>query len=135
MEREVVGRFYGIRFDELIYDFIVYSDGKIVCPTVSNEEYDRIHLKPRFGLIGKRSFVRSSVDNSMIDSLVREYVIDPSLFDYMINNNMIKYSIDMAEYYGFNPEYAFDKKYNPKPFKWAAKKGKILAKQKQGIFC
>ncbi len=134
MERKIVGRFYGIRFDELIYGFIVYADGKIVCPNVSKDEYDRIYLKPRFELIGKKSFMHSNADHNKIDGLVREYVIEPELFEYMIENDIIRYSVDMAQYYGFDSKYAFDKEYNPRPFKRAGKKGKVLIKQKQGLF-
>ena len=51
---------------------------------------------------------------------------------------MIKYSNDMAYFYGFEDKQGYDSE--PRhygvgsPFKWAKKKGPVLVKQKNGRF-
>ena len=79
-------------------------------------------------------YVESNANRKCSDGLIKEYIISPEIFCYMAFHQMIEYSVDMAEYYGLEPECAYDKKYTGKPFKWASKKGKVLVKQKQGIF-
>ena len=44
------------------------------------------------------------------------------------------YSTDMAYLYGLNPEYASDREYQTRAFKYVKDDTKRLVKQKQGIF-
>ena len=139
MEKKLVGRFYGVRFDNLIYGFNVYSNGKIVCPNVSDKEFSKIVLKPRFKLINDkngikycRNYMNSNAKNN--EELIKEYIIDPALLHYMVKTGMAFYSVDMAIYYGLDLDNAYDRDATGSPFKWASKKGKVLVKQKQGVF-
>ncbi len=146
MEKKKIGAFYGISFDGEIYKFIVLSNNKIICPEESPKEFDRVILKPRFLLVDGKvnskflgEWHESHAPHKTIDGLIKEYQIEPELFDHLIANNMLGYSADMAEFYGFPCEYAYDKQkgmhqFKGKPFKWASKKGPVLVKQKSGHF-
>ncbi|MBE6161354.1 MAG: hypothetical protein E7158_03960 [Firmicutes bacterium] len=140
MEKREIGRFYAISFNNVVYEFIVYDDNTINCPTLNINSIETIRLKPRFVLIGEKLHYELDVkpNNRFSDysELIGNYVIDEELFFYLKVNRMIKYSTDMAYLYGFSDKSGFDdNRYGVgSPYKWSKKKGPILEKQKHGHF-
>ena len=140
MERLEVSRFYAKSFDEKEIEFIVYDDNTMACPNLNIESFKKIELKPRFRLAGDNLNYTYNVpaNDSEKSMLIQEYDIDKNLFEYLKENEMIKYSTDMAYFYGFEDKSGYDSKIGHygvgSPYKWAKKKGPILVKQRKGQF-
>lgn len=136
MEKQVIGMFKAITFDDEVYDFIVNDNQTIDCPKLNLEDMDRINLKPRFEMHRSDLWYISKASSKVSDGLIREYDIDEELFAYLKENGMIRYSTDMAYLYGFSDKEGYDRRNPcvPSPYKWAKKKGPILVKQKEGKF-
>ena len=136
MEKLEVGRFTATTFKDNKFEFVVYDNNTIECPTVDNNEYYRLVIKPRFVLVGRPRYtynVLSYAKSSEMD-LVATYDIDDELFSYLKEKDMIHYSTDMAYLYGFTDKEGFDNKSVRSPYKRAMKKGPILEKQKKGYY-
>ena len=142
MEKYEIGRFYATSFNDIVFEFIVFNNNTIDCPTLGISSFNRIDLKPRFVLRGKDLFYTYSAKGtqkySSYSELIRSYDIDEELFNYLKQNGMIRYSTDMAYLYGFSDKNGYDS--DPShygvgsPYKWAKKKGPILTKQRKGQF-
>ena len=140
MERQEIGRYYAYSFDEEALEFIVFNDNTIDCPALGISNIKRMELKPRFVLSGEDFHytydVKSYEKYKSPAELIGRYDIDEDLFSYLKENNMIRYSTDMAYFYGFTDTFGYDKgRYSVgSPYKWAKKKGPILVKQRKGQF-
>lgn len=136
MERQEIGRFYAVRFDGQVYEFVVYNDYTMDCPILGGKFIYRIAIKPRFELFSRiGSCINPAKTGGHTEGLIKDYIIDDELFDYLKSRNMIMYSIDMAYLYGFKNKEGYDKEFKEKhPFKRAEKKGPILVKQKRGQY-
>lgn len=139
MEREEIGMFTATSFDDKLFEFYVYDDNSMACPTLGIDSFKRIELKPRFVLRGEDfEYTYKAKPNRNYDTseLIANYSIEPELFNYMKKNYMIRYSTDMAYFYGFRDTNGWDKgQYSVgSPYKWAKKKGPILVKQRKGQF-
>lgn len=145
MKKQEIGRFYATSFNDTTFEFVVFDDNTMDCPTLNLSSFNRIELKPRFVLSGKDFHYTYDVkaeekyaSPAIPQELIGNYDIDEELFDYLKQNEMIKYSTDMAYLYGFSDTKGYDS--NPKhygvrsPYKWAKKKGPILEKQRKGQF-
>lgn len=142
MEKYEIGRFHATSFNGIIFEFIVFNDNTIDCPTLGISSFNRIDLKPRFVLSGKNFYytydAKGTQKNTSRSELIGNYDIDKDLFDYLKQNGMIFYSTDMAYLYGFSDKNGYDS--DPRhygvssPYKWAKKKGPILVKQRKGQF-
>ena len=138
MEKQEIGRFNAITFNDITIEFIVYNDNTIDCPSLGLESYNRIVIKPRFVLSGNGKFytydVKAKIKTIAPPELIANYDIDDELFNYLKQKNMICYSTDMAYFYGFNDKKGYDAKRpgivgTPSPYKHAKKKGPILLNQ------
>ena len=142
MEKQEIGRFHAMSFNRIVFEFIVFDDNTMDCPTLNLSSFNRIELKPRFVLKGKDLYythnVKAKEENASPQELIGNYDIDDELFDYLKQNRMIKYSTDMAYLYGFGDKNGYDSDHGcygvGSPYKWARKKGAILVKQKKGQF-
>jgi hypothetical protein len=138
MERHELGKFYATTFDGEVFEFIVFNDNTIDCPTLGINSIRRMELKPRFVLSGKdfsyKYDVKPKEKFKNPPELIKEFDIDDELFKYLKDNGMIRYSTDMAYFYGFSDTTGYDKgRYGVgSPYKWAKKKGPILVKQRNG---
>ena len=122
-------------FNEKEYNFIVAPDGNI---------YSELFPKPASRIILKPNLLAIYRDNGYFTfdnrerltgkkrELIREYKMDEETFEYLHSKDIISISTEMAIFYGFNPNYGNDRVFKKNPFKHA--KGKILSKQKKGIF-
>lgn len=143
MERNEIGKFYAVSFNEDIdLEFIVYDDKTFDCPILEQYGYNHIALNPRFRLFDYRTdkeghtlavrryvyAAKPKVKGESPLDLIGRYDIDNSLFDFLDKNKMISYSNEMANLYGFKIK---DQKGHA-PYKRARKKGPILVKQRQG---
>lgn len=129
------------------YQFTLNESNRLVIdlPSIGKIEVSRILIKPDFWLIGLDNF-RLTLDTYLryrhMDSicskepsdLIKNYLVDPNIVDELAKSGVIMYSREMAELYDLPNEFSYDLQYNRSAFKWAKKKGKILEKQKQGIF-
>ena len=139
MERYEVGRFYAKSFNNISFEFIVFSDNTMDCPSLGIIFINNIELKPRFVLRGKDFYYLYNAPASYKEcdsELINNYDIPEELFNYLKENKVIRYSTDMAYFYGFSDTKGYDNgKYGVgSPYKWAKKKGPILVKQRQGQF-
>ena len=142
MERNELGRFYATSFNNVVFEFIVFDDNTIDCPTLGINSINRIELKPRFVLTGKDFYytynVKATQKYTSPQELIGNYDINEELFDYLKQNNMILYSTDMSYLYGFSDKNGYDSNKGfysvGSPYKWAKKKGPILVKQRKGQF-
>ena len=131
MERIEIGRFEAETFNHAIIQFIVYNDNTMDCPYLNIKGISRMRIKPRFIL----SYPGRIYEYDQND-LVKSYHIDSTLLSLLKEKNIIRYSTDMAYYYGFEDKDGFDKNTGVagSPYKHASKKGPILVKQKMGQF-
>ena len=143
MKKEEIGKFFAIAYNNNYFEFIVYSDNTLSCPTLGIKSFSTIELKPRFVLRGingeNKYYTYDAKSNEPDDShpeLIGNYVISEELFTILKENKMIIYSTDMAYLYGFKDKDGYDNdEYGVgSPYKWAKKKGPILTKQKKGVF-
>ena len=140
MQKQIIGKFYAASFDGKVFEFIVYNDNTMDCPTLNINSFVRIILKPRFILCGTDFYYELKTSSVIGDynspGLIETYDIDDNLFQYLKQRGMIKYSTDMAYLYDFSDKKGYD--YSEfgvrSPYKWAKKKGPILTKQRQGRF-
>lgn len=142
MEKQEIGKFYATSFNGISFEFIVFDDNTMDCPTLNISSFSRIELKPRFVLSGKDFYytynAKGTQKYTSCPELIGNYDIDEELFDYLKQNGMIRYSNDMAYLYGFSDTNGYDS--DPRyygvgsPYKWAKKKGPILVKQRKGQF-
>ena len=54
MEKQEIGKFYATSFNDIVFEFIVFDDNTIDCPTLGLQDYNYIELKPRFELHGHK---------------------------------------------------------------------------------
>ena len=139
-ERQEIGRFYAKAHNGNVIEFIAFNDNTIDCPSLGINFIKKMLLKPRFLLFGKDFYYTFDAKPARRDTggpeLIKEYAIDEDLFIHLKEKEMIKYSTDMAYLYEFIDKNGYDKgQYSvPSPFKWAAKKGKTLVKQRNGLY-
>lgn len=135
MERLEIGRFYAVRFDRKVFEFIVYNDASMDCPKLQAESINKIELKPRFELFSNANSYINPAKHGTIEGLIKDYIIEDYLFVYLKERNMITYSTDMAWLYDFYDKKGYDYVYKEKnSFKRALKKGPILVKQRSGKY-
>ena len=143
MKKEIIGIFYAIAFNNDYFEFIVYNDNTMSCPTLGIKSFKSIELKPRFvlrGIDGENNNytydAKSNEPDSSHPELIGNYTISEKLFTILKDNKMIRYSTDMAYLYDFTDKDGYDNnKYGVgSPYKWSKKKGPILVKQKKGQF-
>lgn len=140
--------FSAVAYDGSTYNFGITPNGEIYCgqfgityPAII------IELKPNFVLRSSDGSSVRSLDDHLRNndckkpdglSLISKWNISNEVFEYLINNRKLMYSTQMATLYGFDPNYAFDKKHNKRAFKALRNKPdaktRILAPQRQGKF-
>ena len=127
-------KFYAKRFDGKVLEFLVYSDHTMACPYIGAIDIYRMVLKPRFRLFSNNHCRFNYVKKGTINELIKEYNIEEHVFYWLRENNMILFSTDMAFLYDLPDKDGYDVIYNKRPYKWAEKRGPILAKQKNGMY-
>ena len=141
MEKHEIGKFYATSFDNNTFEFIVFDDNAMDCPTLGVYSFKRIELKPRFVMCDEKNYYKYNVPATRYgedSKLIGNYDIDENLFEYLKQHEMIRYSNYMAYLYEFEDKSGYDS--NPRhygvgsPYKWAKKKGPILVKQRKGQF-
>ena len=142
--KKEIGTFKGITFHEEVIDFIVKSDG-IYCDVLSKrlrkEDQKRpirmLQLKPNFQYWYfdnfSRCIPRYFKESGMHNSLIKRFEIDKNLLITMSQLQLIRYSKEMAIFYDFDTEFAFDKEQQTRSFKHVGP-DKFLEKAKKGIF-
>lgn len=134
--RKEVGTFVATTFSDKDIIFKVYDNGFIECPTLDIKKIRKIDLKPRFELHSEvMDYTYDAPKNYKGDTsgLIKEFDINEDLMLYMQSKGMVRYSQDMAVFYGFDALKAYDRN-GGYPFKRAIKKGPILKYEKEGIF-
>lgn len=144
--------FSALSHNQVTYHFAVNQEKQIYCLEFSEMTPASIlELKPNFVLRSQNGcYICSLVDylkdsgnynpnaNGENNQLVFKFNIDDELFAFLIENRMLSYSTDMAELYGYDPQYAYDKHFNTSAFKSSRnnpiKKSKRLARQKNGFY-
>ena len=138
MNKNEIGKFYAITFNNKVFSFIVYDDNTMDCPELNMTRIKKMTIKPRFELrVEGYYYIYDAPVNYVVNQdLIGYYKIDNELFNYLKENYMIRYSVDMAYLYNFEDKDGFDKgqSYSTSPYKHARFKGPILAKQREGIF-
>lgn len=138
-QEKIIGKFFALTYDNQILEFIVKDNGLIYCDFISKKfGIKKLYLKPNFEftlendvILSYDTILRSKEQRK---SLIGSYHIDTDLAQYLILNRFISYSYDMAELYGFNPNYASDKSHKARAFKHVKDPKKRLLKQRQGQF-
>ena len=140
MEKQEVGRFYAVSFNDIVLEFIVFDDYTMACPALGIDSFRYMLLKPRFILSGDGLYytykVKAKEKYTSPQELIARYDMDEELFYFLKDNYMIRYSTDMAYFYGFPDINGYDRNRDGvrSPYKWAKKKGPILVKQRRGQF-
>ena len=135
MKENELGRFFATTFNNTVYEFIVYDNQRMTCPTLGIDSIYRLIIKPRFELFCDNKVYLSPAVHGVNDGLIKDYDINETLFNYLKQHNMIMYSVDMAYLYNLPSKLGYDQGIKEgSPFKWAKKKGPILVKQKRGIY-
>ena len=140
--------FSAVAFDGSTYNFSITSNGEISCEQFNMSfPASIIELKPNFVLRSSDWRSVSSLDDYLRNelckksdglSLISKWNISDEVFEYLINNRKLMYSSQMAVFYGFDLNYAYDKQHNKRVFKSFRNKpdakSRILAPQKRGKF-
>lgn len=77
--------------------------------------------------------MKTQKETGMQNSLIKRFEIDKNLLITMSQLQLVRYSKEMAIFYGFDPEFAFDKNQQTRSFKHVPS-SKVLEKAKKGIF-
>jgi len=115
--------FTAVTFDNNTYNFAITPNGEISCSEFGiTTPASIIELKPNFVLRRADGSTIYSLDDHTRNrnkkkSLIYKWNIDEDVLNYLIKNQKVMYSAEMAVYYGFNPDYAFDAYYNKNGFK------------------
>ena len=130
----LVGRFTATTFDDEDIQFQVYDNGIMKCPTLDIDLIRYIHLKPRFELHSETMSYTYDVKHRLGcgSKLIKSYDIDGDLFEYLKTRGMIKYSTEMAYFYGFPDKKGFNT--TKAAFKRKKKPEKSLFLQLRGFF-
>ena len=134
MEKKIVAKFSAKTFSGKVLEFLVYNDHTMDCPELGVAGIYRMVLKPRFRLFSNNHGRFDYAKKGTIDELIKEYNIEEHVFYWLRENNMILFSTDMAFLYDLPDKDGYDAIYNKRPYKWAEKKGPILAKQRNGMY-
>ena len=134
MEKKMIAKFSAKMFSGKVLEFLVYNDRTMDCPELGVTGIYRMVLKPRFRLFSNNHGRFNYSKKGTIDELIKEYIIDENVFRLLRDNNMILFSTDMAFLYDLPDKEGYDAIFNRRPYKWAEKRGPILAKQKNGMY-
>ena len=131
-------KFTAITFSDKEFEFIVAGDDNIYSDLFFKPAR-YIELKPnlcaRYQDGGSFSFDERTRETGLERELIREYRIDDDLLKELIDKHIAYISTEMAIFYGYDPDYGFDRKHKMNPFKHIKKEPeKILKYQRQGIF-
>lgn len=131
--------FKAITFMGRELEFRVTEDNEIISESFSfNVPIKRLILKPNLEFIceGRIGFDLDGIARSTrsVKDLVQYFIIDEDLLLELVSLDKIRYSTDMAFLYGFNPDFAYDRRENTRAFKHVKDESKILSLQKRGIF-
>lgn len=131
-------KFTAITFSDKEFEFIVAGDGNI---------YSDLFFMPASYIVLKPNLYAKYQDGGIFSfdertrrtkaerELIREYRIDEDLLEYLIENKKAYISTEMALFYGYDPDYGYDRKYKGSAFKHIKKEPeKIFKRQKQGLF-
>ena len=99
MEKQEIGRFYATTYNDEVFEFIVYDNNTMDCPTINMNSIIGMIIKPIFILYGKDFIYTKSLNNK---NIIIDYNIEDELFVYLKENKMIAYSEDIASVYNFN---------------------------------
>lgn len=111
MEKHEIGKFYATSFDNNTFEFIVFDDNTMDCPTLGVYSFKRIELKPRFVMWDEKNYYKYNVPANRYgedSKLIGNYDIDENLFEYLKQHEMIRYSNDMAYLYEFEDKSGYD---------------------------
>ena len=139
IEKTLIGFVDLVDFNGLVYPFLIYDDCTMDCVSLGIEGIKKLYLKPRFEVETEDACytLSSQLRN---DRLISQIICDDNMFDYLYQNKMIYFSTDMAYLYDLPIKEGFDFRRKKEcensgtPYKWAEKKGPILARQKAGKF-
>lgn len=136
--------FSAVTFDDNTYHFLVTPEGGIYCYEFDiAEEASIIELKPNFILRRNNGTTIYSLEsyareNNIKKSLIREWIMDEETYYELLNNKKLMFSTQMAIFYGFDPQKAYDYIHQKRAFKTSRynpdKKIKVLSKLKTGQF-
>lgn len=131
-------RFTAITFSDKEFEFIVAGDGNIYSDLFFKPA-SYIMLKPnlyaKYQDGGNFSFDDRTRRTGEERELIREYRIDEDLLEDLVENKKAFISTEMALFYGYDPDYGYDRKHKMNPFKHIKKEPeKIFYRQKQGLF-
>lgn len=145
--KEEMKYFKAVTYDNQSYHFAVTPKDEIYCVEFGiNNPSKKIEIKPNFVLRddGGRTIyslddhLRENNKNKTSDSLISEWIISDEVFNYLIEKQMITYSTTFGLLYGFDPEYASDRRYKGRLIRIAKEKPeqltKILAPLRAGKF-
>ena len=130
---EIIGGFSLTTFRNKIYEFIVYED-HIDCVQLKISNIRKILLKPNLEMYADDENFSLNDHLTIEQDYIKKISIRNDLLKYIIDNRLARISTEMAIYYGLDKELGFDIKDKTNTFKWAKKKGLILAKQREGNF-
>ena len=145
--KEEMKYFKAVTYDNQSYHFAVTPKDEIYCAEFGlSEPAKKIEIKPNFVLRDESGRTIYSLDDHLRennqkktnDSLISEWIIPEEVFNYLIENKMITYSTTFGLLYGFDPEYASDRRYQGRLIRISKEKPeqltKILAPLRAGKF-
>ena len=142
--KEELKSFSAVTFDDKTYNFLITPEGGIYCDEFDiAEEASIIELKPNFVLRRDNGTTIYSLENyarenNFQKSLIREWVIDDETYYELLSQKKLMFSTQMAIFYGFDPQKAFDYASQKRAFKMSRnneeKRTKVLSRMKKGQF-
>ena len=118
--KEEMKYFKAVTYDNQSYHFAVTPKDEIYCAEFGTSVAARkIEIKPNFVLRDESGRTIYSLDDHLRennqkktnDSLISEWIISEEVFNYLIEKKMITYSTTFGLLYGFDPEYASDRRH------------------------
>lgn len=110
----IIGKFYMITYDNQVLEFAVKSNNLMYCDAISKEEsITKLVVKPNFEVKLESGKILTYSKES---SPVGHFHIMPNLMEYLTYQQLVEYNLDMADLYGFSPEYATNAPVKGKPF-------------------
>lgn len=145
--KEEMKYFKAVTYDKQLYHFAVTPEDEIYCVEFGISKPAKIlEIKPNFVLRDEGSRTIYSLDDHLReknkkktnDSLISEWIIPDDLFNYLMEKKMMTYSTIFGLLYGFEPEYASDRRHQGRLIRISKEKPeqltKILAPLRDGKF-
>lgn len=124
--------------DAYVFDIIKINDEYFLTFNNMKQKIKKLVIRPNFwiffedGSYDDFKYILKSIKQEL--TLIKNYYIDPTIFQKLVMDDVITYTIGVADMYDLPKKYAKDYEYHHNDYSRKDSKEKVLTKLKNGIF-